>query len=132
MKQKFILEKSDIEKLRSGGTIDIAFNGGKIELVAETTRPGAPMGGYENNRIIKDNVVKLLEERKVPMRVKEISDTLGILNSDAWAAIGKLKSQKRVVGSDAGWRFIFNTSAIAPGKIGKHLIGSNGHSKGAH
>lgn len=128
MRQKFILEKEDIETLRNGGTINLAFAGGKIELGAEAGRK--QLIGYEGrkeNEAKKESIHDYLNHKKVPASAKEIGTALGIRNQDVHSALSKLKKQKRVVGSDNGWRIVHEAAIVKP--IRPALVHSNGYSK---
>lgn len=128
MKQKFILERDDMEKLKKGEVISLAFAGGKIDLEADLGKRSylvSPIDKAERESM-RLQVLRHMEETKHPVKVREIADVLGLKSAQLYGVLTKLAKKKAVVNSDQGWRLVHETSAVKPVPV---LASKNGHAK---
>lgn len=122
MRQGFILEKSDLELLKSGGIIPLAFPGGTIELKMEA-------GGTYKPRMNSDTpgareaVFNFLQKAGKPTKAAEISHETGISNGKVHTILAHFKHKKRIINSDSGWRIVTDTIAFKSKKLA-HVNGN--------
>lgn len=129
MKQKFILEKEDLEILRSGGTINLAFAGGKIELAAESKKMYSPRQLGQDGQQLIQRTMQLLTESRQPMKSGAIALALGVEAKSVYGTIYALSKKKLIVGSTEGWRPVIETSATKQKKLPAAVASTNGHAK---
>lgn len=129
MKQKFILEKEEMDILKQGGSINLNFAGGKIELSAEVNKYRAGSYRDANSPTNKQRILAVLRDSREPMLPAQIAPLVGTKKENIYAHLYQLSKKKLVIGSDAGWRIVHETTAKLPAALTQkngHKVTANG------